>query len=93
MLTRVLFSGALVFGLAIAGATQAAVVTQYSFEDNLNDTAAAGTTADNLTDNAGASYVPGIVGQAVAVPDTSDGSNKLVSCIVRRSQLGGELDT
>ena len=79
MLTRVLCLGALVFGLIIVGATQAEVVTQYSFEGNLNDTATAGTTADNLTDNAGAGYIAGVVGSAVVIPDTADGSNQLTA--------------
>ena len=58
----------------------AEVVTQYSFEGNLLDSAASGTTADDLTDNAGGvSYVRGIVGQAVAIPDTVDGTNKITA--------------
>ncbi len=70
MLTRVLFLGAMVFGLIIVGATQADVVTKYSFENNLLDTGPASTVADTLSAVAvggpGAeSYEAGLVGQAV----------------------------
>lgn len=48
------------------------VVSQWSFEDNLDDTAAAGVTADQLTDNVGGvTYVPGIIGNAVVIPSGS----------------------
>jgi hypothetical protein len=89
MLTRVLFLGAMVFGLVIVGATQAEVVTQYSFEGDLNDTAATGTNADNLTDNTpGVSYVAGVVGSAVAIPATPDGSNKITAADSADVRLG-----
>ena len=49
--------------IAFIASSNAAVVSQWSFEGNLNDTAAGGTTADNLTDNAGGvTYVPGVPG-------------------------------
>jgi hypothetical protein len=45
------------------------VVSQWSFEDNLDDTATAGASADNLADNTGGvTYLPGVVGNAVAIP-------------------------
>ncbi len=48
------------------------VVSRWSFEDNLDDTAVAGSTADHLTDNAGGvGYVPGLVGNAVAITSGS----------------------
>lgn len=47
---------------------QAVVVSQWSFESNLIDTATGGVKADSLTDNAGGvSYVPGVIGNAVRI--------------------------
>ena len=66
--TRALFV-AVGLMVAVAGMTHAAVVTQYSFENNLNDTAAGGT-ADNLAvfgAGRSESYQAGIVGQAVKI--------------------------
>ncbi|KPJ70439.1 MAG: hypothetical protein AMS14_10680 [Planctomycetes bacterium DG_20] len=64
---------ALVWGAVFSGAAAGAVVTQYSFENNLNDTAAAGVNADTLSPWSGSpSYEPGIVGQAVRI-DTAAG--------------------
>lgn len=63
--------------LMIAATAPATVVTQYSFENDLLDSALAGTTLDTLTPitvGAGAeSYDDGIVGRAVRV-DTAAGS-------------------
>ena len=50
--------GAVLAAVLVAFPANAAVVAQYSFEGNLNDTAAAGGTADNL------SYVQGTSGSA-----------------------------
>jgi hypothetical protein len=72
----------------IAASANAAVVIQHSFEGNLNDTAAGGGTADNLSYNQGASpsatatYTPGVGGGQAAVfdgnwfqaPDSPDSS-------------------
>lgn len=72
--------------LALATPALSGVVVQYSFEGNLNDTAAAGTVADNLTFNRGAAvstspvYTAGVAGgQAVEfsgnwfqAPDSAD---------------------
>lgn len=79
MFTRFLICSALVFTVFTGGVTQADVVTKYSFDGNLDDSAAAGTTADNLTDNAGVNYTAGVVGSAVVIPNTADGSNKLTA--------------
>ena len=58
--------------LAIAPVGRADITTQYNFEGNLLDTAAGGTTADNLTATTvigplATSYYQGIIGQAVLV--------------------------
>ncbi len=56
------------------------VVARWSFEDDLADTAIAGVAADNLTDNAGGvTYVAGVVGRAVAIPNTPGLGNKLTA--------------
>ncbi len=55
------------------------VVSRWSFENDLVDSAIAGSTADNLTDNAnGVTYVDGIVGQAVQIR-REDGRSNLLS--------------
>ncbi len=66
------FNVAAVVGIMVASvmwvsSVSGAVLTQYSFEDNGNDTAAAGTTADNLSVNGTISYESGVVGQAVSL--------------------------
>ncbi|MFP6896830.1 MAG: LamG-like jellyroll fold domain-containing protein [Roseibacillus sp.] len=56
------------------------VVARWSFDNNLDDTAAAGVNPDHLTDNAGGvTFVPGVVGNAVVLtagkltaPDSAD---------------------
>lgn len=65
---------ALSTGLALAAAaglfpisSQAAVVSQWSFEGNLNDTAPSGASADTLTPQGTAAYATGVVGQAANV--------------------------
>ncbi len=57
------------------------VVAKWSFEGDLVDSAPAGANPDNLTDNTdiGVSYVPGVIGQAVAIPSTIAASNKLTA--------------
>jgi hypothetical protein len=50
-----------------ASSVAAAVLTQYSFESNGNDTAAGGVTVDNLADNGTITYAPGVVGQGVSL--------------------------
>lgn len=57
----------------------AAVVSQWSFENGLDDTASGGVNADTLQDLCvpSAGFVPGIVGLAVAIPPTTNGSNRL----------------
>jgi len=71
---------AVVAAAAFASTAPAAVVSQWSFENGLSDTAAGGGTADNLVDNAGGvTYAPGVVGQAVAIADTATGSNRLTA--------------
>lgn len=70
------------------GASNADVVSQWSFDGNLEDSAASGVNADHLTDNAGASYAAGVVGQAVSIPDTADGTNKLSAASSADLQLG-----
>ncbi|MFN0126693.1 MAG: LamG-like jellyroll fold domain-containing protein [Verrucomicrobiales bacterium] len=66
--------------LIIAAATSpAAVVSQWSFENGLEDTAPGGANADTLQDLSvpSAEFVPGIVGLAVSIPPTANGSNRL----------------
>lgn len=64
--------------LTLIGAASAEVVAQWSFEDDLLDTATGGGSADNLTDETdGIDYVPGVVGKAVAIKKTIGGNNKL----------------
>ncbi len=74
---------------AVASAAHAAVVSQWSFESNLLDTAAAGVTADNLADNAGGvTYTAGVVGNAVVITRPASGSNKLTATTSADLNLG-----
>lgn len=57
----------LLAGAMWVSVTTAAVLTQYRFEDNGNDTAAGGGTADNLSNNGTITYAVGITGQAVSL--------------------------
>ena len=61
--------------MVIMPGSDGGVVSQWSFEDNLDDTGAAGGTADVLTPTGDAEYVPGVVGQAVRI--TADGLQRL----------------
>lgn len=55
-----------------------AVVSKWSFEDNLADTATLGAFSDDLTDETdGLSYVQGVVGKAVQIRKTIGITNKL----------------
>ena len=69
---------------------RADVVTQYSFESNLDDTGAASTVADNLTDNttSGVTYVPGVVGSAVNIELTPGSTNKITAADSADVRLG-----
>lgn len=62
-------------------APETLVVAQWSFEDDLVDTALGGAAQDNLTDNTvdGATFVEGLFGQAVYIPLTPGGTNKLTA--------------
>lgn len=54
------------------------VVSRWSYEDSLADTATAGVKADDLTDNAGGvTFVPGVTGKAVVITRAAGESNKL----------------
>jgi len=62
--------------LALGGVAGAAVVTQYSFENNLLDTAGSGVATDNLTASTrggtlSVSYQAGVVGQAVRISNAA----------------------
>lgn len=76
--------------LCAASVANANVVTQYSFESNLDDTGAASTVADNLTDNtpSGVSYVPGVVGSAVAISFGAGETNKITAADSADLRLG-----
>lgn len=62
-------------------APETLVVAQWSFEDDLLDTALGGTTDDDLADNTvdGATFVEGVFGQAVYIPATPGSTNKLTA--------------
>ncbi|MFN0126692.1 MAG: LamG-like jellyroll fold domain-containing protein [Verrucomicrobiales bacterium] len=86
---RIRLFPAVAAAIAVASTASASIVSQWSFENGLSDTAAAGATADNLVDNAGGvTYVPGIVGQAVAIRDIVSGSNRLTATTSADLNLG-----
>ena len=56
------------------------VVSKWSFEDDLADSAVSGVSTDNLTDETdGLTYVPGVIGKAVAFKRTAGLTNKLTA--------------
>lgn len=70
----------------------AEVVSQWSFESGLDDTAPAGLSADTLQDlsNPTVAFVPGIVGLAVSIPPTTNGSNRLTAVDSPDLNLSGD---
>ena len=77
-----------------ASLAQAAVVTQYSFENNLTDTAPSGVSFDNLSATSlvgplNTVYVPGVVGRAVQIGGAFGDATVLEAADSNDLDLGG----
>ena len=70
---------------------ESTIVARWSFEGDLDDTALFDNIADDLTDNAsGVTYVPGVIGQAVAITNTPGRSNELTASSSSELNLLGD---